>query len=72
MSRRLPERERETGRFKHTWAWVGADPETGLEAAACQDCERIHIYGQGFDRYFASAEKAVSAGYGRLVGGQIP
>jgi hypothetical protein len=41
----MTERDKSTGRYKHTWGWIHHDEQTHREYAECQDCGRIHAYG---------------------------
>ena len=43
-SRKHQERDPETGRYVHTWAFVGHD-DHGREFAQCQDCGDFQVHG---------------------------
>ena len=43
-SRKHQERDPETGRYVHTWDFVGHDDD-GREFAQCQDCGDFRVYG---------------------------
>ena len=45
-SRKHQERDPETGRYVHTWGFVGTDDD-GREFAQCQDCGNFRVHGVG-------------------------
>lgn len=55
------ERDPETGRYVHTWAFVGRDDD-GREVAQCQDCGAFRIHGLGAepDRRFKSYKALIA------------
>ena len=61
-SREHQERDPETGRYVHTWDFVGHDDD-GREFAQCQDCGAFRVHGLGSepDRSFKSHKGLMAA-----------